>query len=100
MGYQILKQPDTDPPKFAVFSSFTDTIVIWDATDEEIVEWFAEVAANRAREDARRAVGHVAAGEPNRVYHQFAMTWAEALENDRERGGTAHKELTEGAPGE
>jgi hypothetical protein len=100
MGYQILKQPDTDPPQFAIFSSFTDTVIIWDATDEEIVEWFAEAAAERARSDARRAVAHVAAGDPRRVYHQFAMTWAEALEMDREHGGTAHVELSQGAPGE
>lgn len=84
MGYQIIKQPDD---LYAVFCSHTDTIVVWNASDEDIVDWFAEIAAERAREDARRILAHVAVGQPERAYHQFAMSWEEALEEDRDHEG-------------
>lgn len=86
MGYQIIRQPDGE---YAVFSSITDTIIVYDATAEEIVEWFAEAAADDARRSVRRLLGHVAAGEPRKAYHQFAMTWDEALALDRAHGGDA-----------
>lgn len=92
MGYQIIRQPSS---KFAIFSSITDTIIVWDATEDEIVEYFAEQAAERAREDARRNIAHVAAGNPSKAYYQFAMTWEEALAKDRKHGGNASA-----APGE
>ena len=91
MGNQIIKQPDG---RFAIFSSITDTIIVWDATADEIVEYFAEQAAERAREDVRRKIEHVAAGEPRRAYFQFAMTWEEALATDREFGGDASTEVS------
>lgn len=93
MGNQIIRQPSGT---FAIFSSVTDTVIVWDATEDEIVEHFAERAAERAREDARRLIGHVAAGEPRRAYFQFAMTWEEALAKDRKHGGTAWEEFKEG----
>lgn len=84
MGYQVIRQPDG---LYAVFSSYTDTIAVWSTSGEEIVEWFAEIAAERARTDARRVLEHVAAGEPKRAYFQFVKTWEEALASDREHGG-------------
>jgi hypothetical protein len=90
MGNQIIKQPDG---KFAVFSSITDRIIVWDATADEIVEYFAERAAERAREDVRRTIEYVAAGEPRRAYFQFAMTWEEALTRDREFDGDASNQM-------
>lgn len=90
MGYQIIRQPEGC---YAVFSSYTDTIAVYEATSEEIVEWFAEEAAERARRDVRRIIEHVAAGEPRRAYFQFTMTWDEALRIDREHGGDASAEL-------
>ncbi len=90
MGTQIIQQPNGH---FALFSTETDTIIVWDATRDEIVEWFVELAVERARRDAERAIDHVAAGDPRRVYFQFAMTWEEALTKDREHGGEASKEI-------
>lgn len=86
MGSQILRQPDG---LYAVFSSETDTIVVWDATEDEIVEHFVEIAAERARRDVQRVLGHVSAGEPRRAYYQFALTWEGALAKDREHRGEA-----------
>lgn len=86
MGYQIIRQPND---LFAIFSSYTNTIIVYDGTEDEIVEWFADEAAERAREGIRRTIGFVAAGEPRRAYFQFAMTWEEALKEHYERGGKA-----------
>lgn len=94
MGNQIIKQPDG---KYAIFSSFTDTIIFWDATEEEIVDYFAEKAAKQAREDSRRVLDHVAAGETRKAYFQFAITWDDALAKDREHGGEAWEDFTANA---
>lgn len=93
MGSQIIRQPSG---KYAIFSTYTDTITVWDATEDEIVEHFAERAAERAREDARRQLGHVAGGNPRAAYYQFAMTWEEALDEDRKHRGTAWKKVRDG----
>ncbi|MDT7785585.1 MAG: 1,2-dihydroxy-3-keto-5-methylthiopentene dioxygenase [Pseudonocardiales bacterium] len=91
MSQQIVRQPNG---KYGVFSTVTNTIIVWEATDTEIVEFFAEQAAETARRAAQRALEHVAAGQPKKAYFQFALDWAEALELDREHDGTAWREAT------
>ena len=90
MGEQIIRQPDG---LYAIFSSVTDSIHFWDATEDEIVEEYAARAATDTRKRVREKIAHVAAGNPRAAYHQFAMTWEEALAKDRENGGDAHKEF-------
>lgn len=75
MGHQIIRQPDG---MLAVFSTGTDSWILYDATPEELIDHYAEGAAERAREDTRRAIAAVEAGEPRRVYYQFVMTFEEA----------------------
>jgi hypothetical protein len=94
MGQQIIKQPDG---RFTVFCSITDTIAVYDATAADVVEYFAEQARRNAVEAARRLVSLVDAGKPREAYHQFAMTWDEALQKDREHDGEAWTEF-EGRP--
>jgi hypothetical protein len=84
MGQQIIQQPDG---KLAVFSSVTDTFIVVDATPEELVEWRAEEAAEAARERTRAELEKVLAGDSGAPYHQFAMTWEEAAQLNREHGG-------------
>ena len=84
MGHQILKQPDG---RLAVFSSFTDTFVVMDATPDEIVDWFAEQAAERERERTQAALHHVLADNPRAAYFQFAHTWEEACQLNQGHGG-------------
>lgn len=86
MGYQIIKQPND---KFAVFSSYTDTVIVWDADESDIVDFFGERAAKQARETAEQILVDVKAGDAEHAYSQFAITWDEALETDREHGGEA-----------
>ena len=81
MGQQIIKQPDG---KLAVFSSVVDAFLVVDATPEEIIEWRAEEAAQKAREQTQRELAHVLAGEPRKAYYQFTKTWEEASRLDRE----------------
>lgn len=84
MGYQVIRQPDG---KLAIFSSYTDTWAVYDATAEEAVEWFAELAAKDARRDAQRIVDHVVAGEPRKAYYQFTRTFDEANAESGKHGG-------------
>jgi hypothetical protein len=84
MGYQVIRQPDG---RLAVFSSFMDQWAVYDAEPDELVEWFAEKAAKDARRSAQETVDAVLAGEPQRVYYQFAMTFDEANAMSGEHGG-------------
>jgi adenylate kinase len=84
MGQQIIKQPDG---LLAVFSSIVDAFIVVDATPEEILDWRAEEAAAKERERTQRELDAVLADDPRKVYYQFAKTWEEAAEMDREHGG-------------
>lgn len=84
MGNQIIRQPSG---KFAIFCTSTDTIIVWDAIEEEIVEWFVDRAVEVERRTVRGLIEHVAAGNARRAYFQFAKTWEQALAIDREHGG-------------
>jgi adenylate kinase len=85
MGQQIIKQPDG---RLAVFSSIVDAFIVVDATPEEILDWRAEEAAKEARRSTQRELDAVLANDPRRVYFQFARTWEEAAEMDRESTGS------------
>lgn len=80
MSEQIIKQPDG---RLAVFSSVTNTFIVVDATPEELVEWRAEEAADKARERTRAEIERVLSGKP-RPYFQFTLTWEEAMRADRD----------------
>lgn len=77
MAEQIIQQPDG---RLAVFSSVTDSLVICDATPDEIIEWRAEEAADRARERTRAELEKVLDPANNRPYRQYTLTWDEAME--------------------
>jgi hypothetical protein len=84
MGHQVIRQPDG---KLAVFSSFSGEWIRWDNSPEELVEWYAERAAEDARRSARQTVDAVLAGNPREVYCQFTMTFEEANAESGENGG-------------
>lgn len=75
MGYQVIKQPDG---QLAIWSSYTDGWAAVDCTAEDVTTFFVDRAAADARRDAERIIGHVLAGEPEKAYYQFAMTFEEA----------------------
>src|ERR1017187_6678674 len=84
MGHQIIRQPDG---LLAVFSSGVDAWIRKDETPEGISDYYAERAARDARRSAEETISHVLAGEPDKAYCQFAMTFDEANQDSREHGG-------------
>jgi hypothetical protein len=84
VGHQIIKQPDG---LLAVFSSVTDSFILADCNPAELLDYYAQRAAQQARKDTQRVLDAVEAGEPRKVYHQFAMTYDEAVKLHRRHGG-------------
>lgn len=86
MGQQIIQQPNG---LFAIFSSNTDTIHLYDATAQEVMDFFVDMATADTKRRVVEILVNVAAGEPRKAYYQFAKTWDEALAMDKEHGGEA-----------
>jgi DNA/RNA-binding domain of Phe-tRNA-synthetase-like protein len=74
MGRQIIRQPDG---LYCVWSTIVDDIVVWDADREEIIEYFAERAAEEARDRALITVDLVDRGD-RCAYAQFTIPWERA----------------------
>ncbi|MFJ4413008.1 hypothetical protein [Streptomyces sp. NPDC088925] len=75
MGQQVIKQPDG---LLSVFDTSDDTFVLTGATSEQVVAWRVREAADAARKAALREVERVTEGK--RAYHQFTLSWKEAVE--------------------
>lgn len=86
MGRQIVKQPDG---LLAVWSTVVDDWVMFDCTPDGLVEAYAEEAAENTRVRVRRFIEAVEAGEPRRVYYQFARSFDELQAERLERHGSA-----------
>lgn len=84
MGHQIIKQPDG---RLAVFSSVVDAFIIVDATPEELKEWYAQEAAQDARERTQRTLDKLNSQGADGVYGRRALTWEEASRMNEEHGG-------------
>jgi hypothetical protein len=95
MAYQVIKQSENDKgySVLAIFDSGTDRLVVWDATEGEVLEWFAERAAQQARKGARSVTQKVIDGKPRDIYRQFTLDWKEALAIDAQHGGEASADL-------
>lgn len=86
MTYQVIKQPSG---RLAIFSTYTDNIIMWDATSGEVIGFFVDLAVQDTTKRVERIVDRVLADDARAVYYQFAKTWEKALEMDREHGGVA-----------
>jgi hypothetical protein len=82
VGDRILVAPDGT---YAVFSTVTDTIVFYDATEEDLVERAAIRAAEIARQNVREEIERIRTGGS-----PWQMPWDEAVRQDREHGGEVH----------
>ncbi len=76
MGVQIIAQPDG---LFCVYSSSSNTIIVWNATEEELVEHYAREAMEKARRSVSGIIDRVKRDQARTVYHQFTLTYAEAV---------------------
>lgn len=91
MGYQIIREPGTD--RFGIFDSVTDAFEAWEATHDEVIEFFVDLAASTAKERVEIVLGHVEAGNSHTVYSSRTLTWDEAVALDRDHGGDMSAEL-------
>ena len=78
MGYCLIKQPDN---RYAVYSTYSDTFKLVDATAQEIVDYYVEKAKVDAEESTKRDLEMID-DQPKRF-----MSWKEAV-----RGHQRHKE--------
>ena len=83
MGHQIIRQPNG---LYAVFSSFTDTWILNDATRDDLIGYYAEKAAKDARESTVRLLDDIDE-DPCKAYYQFTMSFEEANAASVEHGG-------------
>lgn len=81
MGYQIIKQPDD---KFMIWSSFTDSIIYWDASEKEVRKWFMARAVRSEKESMNRLMEAVK-DDPRKAYYQFTKTFEQAIEKSRDK---------------
>lgn len=84
MGRQIIKQPDG---RYAVWSSVVDSFVMIDASPEEIIDDMLADEKDRIQKQVAEVIAKLAAGK--KPYHQFTMTWAEAMATHAEIHGEA-----------
>jgi len=83
MGQQIIRQPDG---LYAIFSSVVDSWIVYDATRQDVIDYFAEQAAEDARRSAARILDLVDE-DPRKAYYQFTMTFEEANTKSVKHGG-------------
>lgn len=88
MGWQIIKQEATDlridgqsveAGKFCVRSSVVDNLIAFNLDEADIVAMFVHETTRNTVRSVLGKLRHVEAGEPDKAYYQFALTWAEAL---------------------
>lgn len=76
MTHQIIAQPDG---KLCVFSTTCDDLIVTDATEQELLDFYVALAADTARRDTKRIIDLVLTGQARKVYHQFTMSYDEAI---------------------
>ena len=64
MGHQIIKQPDG---KYLIWSTIVDDIIVYDADREEVIEYFIEKAAERARRETDQSLDLIDEGWTSRL---------------------------------
>lgn len=80
MGHQIIRQPNGN---FCVWSSHVDSIILFDATAEDLIEYYAKKSAEDTKRDITRICEKVSSGQARIIYHQFTKTYSEALAASR-----------------
>ncbi len=81
MGHQMIQQPNK---QWCMFSSITQAIVGYDASEEGLIDYYARKAAEDTRERVRETLDEIKSGK--RPYGQFTMTYDEAAQSTRDSG--------------
>lgn len=82
MGQQIIKQPNR---LYCIYSSIVDEFVITDATPQEIIGHWSQIEAEKIAAKVNDIVSELNSG--GKPYHQFTMTFEEAVELAKEVHG-------------
>lgn len=96
MGQQIIRQPNG---MFCVFSTSIDELIVTDATADEVIERFAQMAAQEATERVTRLIEQVLDPQA-RPYYQFTITYDEAVAHDAETKAFCERSSIEDEPDE
>lgn len=75
MGQQIIKQPNG---LYAVWSTVSDSFIMWDCAPEDIIQDRIEEETQRIREGVLKTCAELAAGK--KPYYQFTMSFNEAVD--------------------
>jgi hypothetical protein len=85
MGWQVVKQPDG---RLAIWSSIVGDFIAEDMSLEECCDFFAEDVFRDLLDRVRKfsqAASWVLDGTPAKAYHQFTMTWDDAMRDRASR---------------
>lgn len=74
MGRQIVKQPNG---LYAVWSSIVDSVIVYDATPDEIIEFYQLEEMKRLRDGVLEAIAALERGE--KPSGQFTKSWEDCL---------------------
>lgn len=88
MGRQIIRQPDG---KYAVWSSIVDHFILYDATPGDLIAEFLADEHERVEREVYRVVNELNSG--GKPYHQFTMTFDEAMALARAHHGDEDESL-------
>lgn len=80
MARQIIKQPNG---LYCLYSSYTDSIVVWNLTKEQIIEFMMKDHLELITKEVERIVGEL--NEGKKPYYQFTVTFDEALAETKKR---------------
>lgn len=84
MSRQIIKKPDG---KYAIWSTIVDDFIIDDTSKKELKNFLFVEMVKRHKKELNEILKHIDAGEPQKVYYQFAMTYDEAVKTRNEIHG-------------
>lgn len=89
MGYQIIQQPNG---MLSLWDGIEQGIVVFDADEDELVDYLTEVHRNVTRINVAATTVKVRNGE--QAYYQFTISWAEAMTRMRDcKGADAVQEI-------
>ena len=82
MGWQIIKQPNN---QYCVFSSVVDHLIMVNATEEELKDFYKEEYGRRGVEKVEQVLEKMNKGTS--PYHQFTKSFDEMLETVKQVHG-------------
>ncbi len=88
-GKRLLCEPDL----YCIWSSIVDDFIAFNATEEQIIEFFVAEARNNIIRKVKSACHELQCGE--KPYFQFTMTFAEAIHHGQQLHGEDHYEFEE-----